>query len=180
MSVILPKQVGTLEGKLLFQESEKVEDFEKAQEVVDSVKETLDYYGGVGLAAPQIGISKQIFIVDLNMIENPQEGIEPKFLTYINPQIIETSSEEDSDLEGCLSVIYGSLYGSVGRPRAVKVKYQNEEGEEQIVDIESPLHSRVIQHEYDHLRGKIFLQRMKPSDLSRLIWEEERDIRKRD
>jgi peptide deformylase len=58
MAIILPKQIGIKEGKLLFQKSNKVKDFDQGKEIVSSLKETLEHYGGVGLAAPQIGTSE--------------------------------------------------------------------------------------------------------------------------
>lgn len=65
MAVILPKQAGTPEGELLFQESDKITKLSEGVKIVNSLKETLNYYGGVGLAAPQIGISRKVFIVNL-------------------------------------------------------------------------------------------------------------------
>jgi len=65
MAIILPKQIGIKDGKLLFQKSNKVKDFDQGKEIVSSLKETLEHYGGVGLAAPQIGTSKRVFIVNI-------------------------------------------------------------------------------------------------------------------
>ena len=170
MAIILPKQIGTESGKLLFQKSEKVADFDQGREIVDSLKETLEHYGGVGLAAPQIGILQRVFVVDL-----PKIG----FRAYLNPEILEASSETNSDLEGCLSVFYGTLYGQVRRSSYLKLKYLDVNGEERIEEVNHLLQARVVLHENDHLGGKIFLQRMKEEDFSKLYWEENLDVRKK-
>ncbi len=179
MGIILPKQAGTEEGRLLFQKSEKVEDFDQGREIVDSLKKTLEHYGGVGLAAPQIGISRRVFIVNIMpTIDYPQL---PKvgFCAYLNPEILAVSSEVNSDLEGCLSIFYATLYGRVERSSWARLKYRDIKGEEKIEEINHPFHTRVVLHENDHLDGKVFLQRMKEEDFSELYWEENLDIRKR-
>jgi len=184
MAIILPKQVGTEEGRLLFQKSEEVKTFDEARAIVASLKETLDYYGGVGLAAPQIGIPKRVFIVDikntLSYKEKYPEREEIGFVAYVNPSIVEISDQKNKDFEGCLSVIYGSLFGIVERADFLKIEYFDPQGKRHIDEIRNPFHARVVQHEFDHLEGIIFLQRMRTKDFSELVWEEERDIRKID
>ena len=167
MAVILPKQVGAEDGKILFQKAEEIKDFEEAKEIDRSLQETIDYYGGAGLAAPQIGISKRIFIV------NTDSGRK----TYINPKILEFSSEKNIDLEGCLSIFFGSFFGKVERPNFLKIQYFDLDGEKHVEEIKDILHSRVIQHELDHLNGIIFIQKMKEQDFAELYWDQERDIR---
>jgi len=169
MAIILPKQVWTEEGKLLFQKSEKVTDFDQGRKIVKSLKETLERYGGVGLAAPQIGIPQRVFVVNITPNNNCHPDF-PKigFRAYLNPEILVASSETDYDTEGCLSIFYGTLYGRVGREKYIKLKYLDVNGEERIEEIEYPFHARVVLHENDHLNGKIFLQRMKPEDFSEL------------
>lgn len=180
MEVILPKQIGTEEGKLLFKKSEKIEDFDEGRKIVNLLKESLERYRrGVGLAAPQIGISKRVFIINIRPTENHPELPQIGFRAYLNPEILSVSSEINRDFEGCLSIFYATLYGIVERPSYVKLKYLDLNGEEQIEEILHPFQARIILHEYDHLEGKIFLQRMKPEDLSELIWQEQLDLRKR-
>ena len=180
MAIILPKQVGTEEGKLLFQKSEKVTDFSEGRKIVKSLKETLERYGGVGLAAPQIGISQRVFIVNITPNNNYHPDL-PKigFRAYLNPEILAVSSETNYDTEGCLSIFYATLYGQVGREKYIKLKYLDVNGEEQIEEISQLFHARVVLHENDHLDGKIFLQRMRPEDFSELSWDENLDIRKK-
>lgn len=177
MSIVLPKQVGTEQGKLLFQKSEEVEDFDQGREIANSLKETLEHYGGVGLAAPQIGISKRVFVVNIMPVENYPQLPKIGFRAYLNPEILEVSSETNGDSEGCLSIFYATLYGQVQRASYVKVKYSDVNGEEQVEEISHPFQARVVLHENDHLNGKIFLQRMKPEDFSGLYWNKNLDIR---
>lgn len=180
MAIILPKQIWTEEGKLLFQKSEKVKNFDEGRKIVNSLKETLKRYGGIGLAAPQIGIPKRVFIVDIKATERYPDLPKIGFWAYINPEILAISSEKNNYMEGCLSIFYGTLYGLVFRPNYVKVKYLDINGEEKIQEINHPLHSRVVLHENDHINGKIFLQRMRSEDFSELFWNENLDIRKKD
>ncbi|MEA1963983.1 MAG: peptide deformylase [Candidatus Aerophobetes bacterium] len=180
MGIILPKQAGTKEGKLLFQKSDRVENFDRGTETVNSLKETLEHYGGVGLAAPQIGISKRVFVVNIRPTEDYPQLPQIGFRTYLNPDILTASSETNNDMEGCLSIFYATLYGAVKRSSYVRLKYLNIKGEEQIEEIDHPFWARVVLHENDHLNGKIFLQRMKKEDFSKLYWDETLDIRKED
>jgi peptide deformylase len=180
MAIILPKQIGAQDGQFLFEESKAIDNFEEAKEIVQSLRETLDHYGGVGLAAPQIGIQKRIFIVDIKPNERRPNIKEIGFVAYINPKIIKMSAKKNSNTEGCLSVIYGSLFGKVRRSDSLKIEYFDAAGKKHLEEIKDLFHSRVIQHEFDHLQGTIFLQRIKPKDFSALFWDEELDIRKKD
>jgi len=181
MAIILPKQLWTEEGGLLFQKSEKVTDFDQARKIVDSLKKTLGYYGGVGLAAPQIGISQKIFVVNISSGNNRCPGL-PNivFRAFLNPEILKVSSETNLDTEGCLSIFYGTLYGSVSRESYLKLKYLDIKGEEKIEEISHPFYARVALHENDHLDGKVFLQRIAPENFSKLSWNENLDIRNKE
>ncbi|MBN2395859.1 MAG: peptide deformylase [Candidatus Atribacteria bacterium] len=178
MNIILPKQAGTNEGALLFQKSEKVTDFDLGRKIIDSLKATMDYYGGVGLAAPQIGFSHRIFIVNIKSSQDDHPTATIGFHAYINPEILTVSSEVNGDSEGCLSLFYATIYGWVKRPIWIKMKYVDIKGKEHVEEIDSPFHARVILHENDHLEGKVFLQRMQEEDFSTLCWDEKLDIRK--
>lgn len=111
--------------------------------LLDDMEETMYVEDGVGLAAPQVGSLRRIFIVDVG------EGI----VEFINPEILETSGEQIG-IEGCLSV--PGKTGDVCRANYVKVKALNREGEEFILEGEE-LMARAILHEYDHLEGKLFV-----------------------
>ena len=131
------------------------------------------------MAAPQIGISRRVFIVNIMPTKDYPQLPKIGFRAYLNPEILAISSEVNSDSEGCLSIFYATLYGRVERSSWVRLKYVDMKGEVQIEEINHPFHTRVVLHENDHLDGKVFLQRMKEKDFSKLYWEENLDIRKR-
>ena len=110
--------------------------------LIDDMFDTMYESGGVGLAAPQVGILKQIVVIDIG--EGP--------ILLINPEILETEGEQTGE-EGCLSVPGKS--GVVTRPNYVKVKALDENMEEQILEGEGLL-ARAFCHEIDHLSGKLY------------------------
>ncbi len=112
--------------------------------LLDDMAETMHAANGVGLAAPQVGTLKRIFIIDVG------EGL----VEFINPEILETSGEQCGD-EGCLSV--PKRYGKVTRPFKVKVRAQNRTGEFFEMEVEE-LFARAVCHENDHLDGKLFVE----------------------
>ncbi len=136
---------------------------EKLWELLEDMKETLTKSNGVGLAAPQIGIVRRVVIV---------VNDEGEMLELINPEIIETSGEQDG-LEGCLSV--PGYYGFVERPMYVKVRCQNRHGE--WVEYEGEeLTARCFCHELDHLDGHLYTELADelytPEELERMQDEE--------
>jgi peptide deformylase len=106
---------------------------------------------GVGLAAPQIGISKQIAIMN----PEPEDG--EKLVKMINPRIVAASRETVKIEEGCLSV--PGVRGDVERPERVTVAYRDENGKERTLEAEGIL-ARIVQHEIDHLNGVLFIDRL--------------------
>lgn len=113
--------------------------------LLDNLRDTLHEYDGVGLAAPQIGVSKRVIVVD-----NGEEYYE-----LINPEIIKSEGREKA-IEGCLSIPH--LNGKVKRAARVTVKGLNREGEEQYIEANGLL-ARAFQHEIDHLDGILFVDR---------------------
>lgn len=111
--------------------------------VLDNMKDTLYAADGIGLAAPQIGISKRMIVVDLgdNLIE------------CINPEIVSREGEQGGS-EGCLSV--PGVVGWVNRAQKVAVNYLDREGQPQQIEAEDLL-ARCLQHEIDHLNGVVFI-----------------------
>jgi peptide deformylase len=121
------------------------------EELVRAMSKFMTDNGGVGLAAPQLGIKKRIFIM----------GNFTKLVACINPKIVSLSEDRGSDLEGCLS--FPDLFMKVKRPTSAVVQYNTVSGE--LVERElTGLESRVFLHEYDHLIGVTFNQRV--GDLS--------------
>ncbi|WP_071459398.1 peptide deformylase [Bacillus massilinigeriensis] len=144
-------------AEVLEQQCEKVSVFDKKlAKLLDDMYETMVEFDGVGLAAPQIGISKQIAIVD---IEDKHGTIE-----LINPEIISAAGEQ-TDPEGCLS--FPGLYGEVSRSNNITVKAYNRKGKLYELKAEGFL-ARAIQHEIDHLHGILFT-----SKVSRYLDEKE-------
>ncbi len=113
--------------------------------LLDNLRDTLHEYEGVGLAAPQIGVSKRVIVV-----ENGDEYYE-----LINPEIIKEEGRETA-IEGCLSI--PQLTGKVKRAARVTVKGLNREGKEVTIEADGLL-ARAFQHEIDHLDGILFVDR---------------------
>ena len=105
---------------------------------------------GVGLAAPQVGVSKQICIIHL---ADSEKGTQAKDIVMINPQLLFESETENLMVEGCLS--FPGEYYKIWRPANIVVAYQDERGRTRKLRAGEWL-SRVIQHEVDHLNGRIF------------------------
>ena len=151
-------QIITLGSELLKQKAEKIEQIdENIAAIAEQMLEIIKRDNGVGLAGPQIGIMKRIFVVH---IQNDIERV------FINPSILETSLETYKYEEGCLSV--PGIYANVIRSEAIKIQAWNEKGRPFTLETEGLL-ARVILHEYDHLEGILFLDRLPESKRDKLI-----------
>ncbi len=123
---------------------------DKIIELIRFMFDTMKNANGIGLAANQVGYNKSIFIVDVS----PVEGYEKyKPLTMINPVIVNHSDEKIVLEEGCLSI--PTIHAEVTRPKEITIKYQDIDLTEQQLDADALL-ARVIQHEFDHLKGILF------------------------
>lgn len=138
--------------------------------ILDDMVDTMKDAQGVGLAAPQVGINKNMFVLDIG---------DGKIRKIINPEFIEISKEEVENEEGCLSI--PGIYKKVRRAERVKLKYLNEKGEE-VIEEGTELLGRAFQHEYDHLKGELFVDKISPvakrlvsSKLSKLKKETEKE-----
>ena len=131
---------------------------EKNKELIADMFDTMYSAGGVGLAAPQVGILKRIVVIDVG--EGP--------IVLINPEILETSGEQTGD-EGCLSV--PGMAGQVTRPNYVKVKALDVNMNEQIYEGEGLL-ARAFCHEIDHLDGKMYTELVE-GELHKVTYDEE-------
>lgn len=119
-------------------------------EILDNMVETMYETKGVGLAAPQVGISKRMFVCDQG------DGVVRKI---INPTITPLTEKLIDCEEGCLSV--PGIYKKVQRPEKIKIEYTNEKGENVVEEAEGLL-SIIMQHEYDHLEAVLFVDRISP------------------
>lgn len=130
---------------------------EDVKELVQDMFDTMYAASGVGLAAPQIGKSIRLFVIDDHpMMEEGEKGVKKAFL---NPQIIEEDGEDWAFEEGCLSI--PGIRADVERPEIVKIKYYDEDWNEHIEEYDD-IHARVIQHEYDHIEGVLFTDYLTP------------------
>lgn len=154
------RKIRTEGDSILTKECRKVEKMTpKIQELIDDMFDTMYEAYGVGLAAPQVGVLKQIVVIDTT-------GEDP--LVLINPEIIETSGSQTGD-EGCLSV--PGMSGTVTRPNHVKVRALDEKMEEYILEGEELL-ARAICHETDHLHGRLYTELVE-GELHRTSYEED-------
>ena len=130
---------------------------ETVKEFVESMYETMYAAQGVGLAAPQVGQSIRLFVVDTTpMEENEEDGLRKAF---INPTMIEELGEEWPFEEGCLSI--PGIRADVMRKPTIKIKYFDEDWNEHEETFEG-MSARVIQHEYDHIEGVLFTDYLTP------------------
>lgn len=140
----------TVPNPLLKKKSQKVEAVtDEIRKMLDDMLETMYDAPGVGLAAPQIGQLKRMVVIDVSRDDEPNRPYK-----MINPVIAAHSEETVMHDEGCLSV--PEQYAGVERFEAVTVKYTDENGREQTLDADGLL-AIAVQHELDHLDGKLFI-----------------------
>lgn len=136
-------------------------DYPKLKELIQDMLETMDSADGIGLAAPQIGLSIRLIVIDLNVLSEHYPEYKGFRRAFINPHIIE--ADEESELlnseEGCLSI--PGIHENVCRPTRIHVKYQDEDFTEHDEWVDGYL-ARVMQHEIDHLDGVLFTDRITP------------------
>lgn len=138
------------------------------QKLIDDMIITMKEYDGVGLAAPQVHVSQKLAV--LEVADNPRYPHKPRvpLTVLVNPKITPLSNETEEDWEGCLSV--PEIRGRVPRYTNIRVEARDRNGRE-LNFVAAGFHARVIQHEWDHLNGKLFLDRMR--DFSTLTYLQE-------
>ena len=127
--------------------------------LIENMFLTLDEASGVGLAAPQIGKNIRLFVVDCTPWADEVPELAEYRKVFINAEIYERSAETSLFNEGCLSL--PGLHEDVSRPVSIKIRYQDENFVEHDEEI-GGMAARVIQHEYDHLEGEVFTDRLSP------------------
>lgn len=122
------------------------------KKIIGGMRKTLKKSQGVGLAAPQIGKGLRIFILSVpkELYDKPYPEV------FINPVLLERSALEETMEEGCLSL--PGIYGEVARAKQIKIQAADENGKDFELETENIL-ARIIQHEYDHLEGVLFIDR---------------------
>ncbi|MEZ5057895.1 MAG: peptide deformylase [Saprospiraceae bacterium] len=134
-------------------------DYPELNTLIENMFETMYNASGVGLAAPQVGLGIRLFVVDT--VQTMDEGKEAEGIkkAFINAEIIEYNGDEAPYEEGCLSI--PDIRGDVDRPAIIRIKYLDENFKEHD-EIYSGVNARVIQHEYDHIDGVLFIEKLKP------------------
>ena len=134
-------------------------DKEAILKTIEDMKETLQVADGCGLAAPQVGINKNLVIVDGRELSDTYEYLHDFFRVMINPVVLEESEETCEFSEGCLSV--PGIYAEVTRPSKIKVEYYNENFEKVVEEFDK-FGCRMVQHELSHLDGNLFVDNVSP------------------
>lgn len=149
------REIVFLPDPVLRRKAHKVTQFDNdLQVLIDDMVETVRDAPGVGLAAPQVGVSQRVIVVEY--AENDEEDSPKKLYVAINPEIIQPSEETELGIEGCLSV--PGLVGEVDRHTAITIKAQNRRGQPIKIKASGWL-ARIFQHEIDHLDGIIYTDR---------------------
>jgi peptide deformylase len=160
------REIKLIGDAVLRQEARKVKKFDKRlHQLLDDMAQTMREAPGVGLAAPQVGVSERVIVVELaEDEEDPQSG---KLYEFVNPEIVRANSVEVEGEEGCLSI--PDIVGDVWRAETVVVKGQDRYGKPQKLEARDWL-ARVFQHEIDHVNGVLFIDRVEgPHKLRRLV-----------
>ncbi|HEY4497795.1 hypothetical protein A3J56_03020 [Candidatus Giovannonibacteria bacterium RIFCSPHIGHO2_02_FULL_46_20] len=173
MNSIIQKDDLALRKKAIEVAAEEFADPHLAKTIFKMAEVLFQEPDGIGIAAPQIGISKQIFLVAADVLRpakleqriresdktknrKPLSFASEDYLVFINPALQKTSQKKAPDVEGCLSV--RGLYGQVRRSEKVTIKYCDEQGKKHVHGA-SGLFARVLQHEIDHLNGVLFIDK---------------------
>ena len=144
------REILVVPNPVLKQTSTRVEVVDDAlRALMDDMLETMYAAPGIGLAAIQVGVPKQVIVMDLARQDEPPE---PRY--FVNPEILWASEETAPYEEGCLSI--PDIYDEVERPSKVKLRYLDYHGKEVVEEAEG-LYAVCIQHEMDHLKGVLFI-----------------------
>ena len=135
-------------------------DYPQLDELIANMFETLDASEGIGLAAPQVGLSVRVVVIDLDVLSEDLPEYKGFRKAFINPHIIEMDdTQTDSSEEGCLSL--PGIHEKVVRPTRIHVTYEDADRQQHDEWVEGYL-ARVMQHEFDHLDAHMFIDRISP------------------
>ena len=135
-------------------------DYPDLEGFIKDMWDTLAESEGIGLAAPQVGRAIRVVVIDLDVLSDDMPEYKDFRRVYINPHIVEyDDSETDTSEEGCLSL--PAIHEKVVRPTRIHVQWLDEKGEAHDEWVSGYL-ARVMQHEFDHLEGKVFVDRVSP------------------
>jgi peptide deformylase len=143
----------TVPDPVLKQVSKRVDAVtDETRKLMDDMLETMYAAPGIGLAAIQVGVAQRVIVMDLAKEDEPPA---PRY--FVNPEILESSSEMQTYEEGCLSV--PEYFDEVERPNRVRLRYLNYKGE-QVEEWAEGMYAVCIQHEMDHLQGTLFIDHL--------------------
>ncbi len=149
------REIVTHPAQVLRRKAQKVSDFgPDLQSLIDDMVETMREAPGVGLAAPQVGVSQRVIVVEFG--DEEDETKPPKLYAVVNPEIVRLETEIEMGTEGCLSI--PGFVGDVERPLGAVVKGMNRRGQPLRIKAQGWL-ARIFQHEIDHLNGVLFIDR---------------------
>jgi len=167
------RTIVTLPEPVLRRKARAVTKFDKnLQTLIDDMIDTMRDAPGVGLAAPQVGVSERVIVVEYAEPEEVEEGeepieVEPKLYVMVNPEIVKSSPETVIGVEGCLSI--PALVGEVERAQEVRIKGLNRYGQPMKLKVDGWL-ARIFQHEIDHINGVVF------TDHATRVWQPEEPV----
>jgi len=167
------RTIVTLPDPVLRRKARPVTNFDKdLQTLIDDMIDTMRDAPGVGLAAPQVGVSEQVIVVEYAEQEEVEEGeepkyVEPKLYVMVNPEIVKASPETVMGVEGCLSI--PALVGEVERAQEVRIRGFNRHGQPKKLKVDGWL-ARIFQHEIDHINGVVF------TDLATQVWQPDEPV----
>ena len=135
-------------------------DYEGLHDLIQNMKDTMYASDGIGIAAPQVGVSARIIYIDVDVLKDDFPELKDKRMVLINPVLtVDEQSPTVTREEGCLSL--PGIHENVTRHTKVHLHWLDEDWNEHDEDIEGYL-ARVVQHEYDHLDGKLFIDHISP------------------
>lgn len=134
-------------------------DFPQLQQLIDDMFETMEVSDGVGLAAPQIGKSIRLFVIDASPMAEDDPSLLGFKKVFLNPRIVDETGEDWTFREGCLSLPL--IREDVERPQNVRIQYYDRNFDFHDETYEG-IKGRIIQHEYDHLEGVLFIDKITP------------------
>ncbi|MBN1452233.1 MAG: peptide deformylase [Anaerolineales bacterium] len=167
------RTIVTLPEPVLRRKARPVTKFDETlQTLIDDMIDTMRDAPGVGLAAPQVGVSERVIVVEYAEPEEVEEGeepkeVEPKLYVMVNPEIVKVSPETEVGVEGCLSI--PMLVGEVERAQEIRIKGLNRRGQPMKLKVDGWL-ARIFQHEIDHINGVVF------TDRATQVWQPEEPV----
>jgi len=131
----------------------------KVKTIIKNLVDSMRHYNLIGISAPQINENLRIFVTEIRQTKNRKTKELDQIRVFINPKITYFSKEKSNGYEGCGSVANSNLFGLVNRPKSITIRAQDIEGEWFEFNAKGLL-ARVIQHEYDHLDGVLFIDKV--------------------